>query len=358
MSLDDIRAEERIAGSAYGTSGLPLLGLTQAGDGSWSARFWEHAGHRLYRRRDCSSVRVVGGRFTVQFNNAQFPWPKSTQQQIRTVSAWGDEKQADIARLRIGVIGCGSTGGIVAESLARMGVQRVVLVDFDEIEDRNLDRLTYASGRDVGRNKADALGEYLRLVATSNDFDVKSVPLSISSHEAQLAAIDCDLIMCCVDRPWGRHILNILGRAHLIPVIDGGILVRTNSRGLLASADWKTHVSAPGGACLRCLGQYDLGWVQTEREGNLDDPNYIAGLPNGHPLKSRENVSPFTLACASRQLLQLISLVVEPLGENWFGAEHYHFVGDFRETMERKPVCLEECPIANMTSRGDRQPLL
>jgi hypothetical protein len=358
MSSDDIRAEEGLARSAYGASGLPLLGLTQAGDGSWSARFWERAGHRIYRRRDCSSVRIVGDRFAIQFNNHLFPRPSSTQQQIRTVSAWGDEKQADIARLRVGVVGCGSTGGVIAESLARMGVQRVVLVDFDTIEDRNLDRLTYASGRDVGGNKASVLGDYLKSVATSDDFAVEIVPMSITETAAQSAIIDCDIVMCCVDRPWGRHILNMLGRAHLIPVIDGGILVRTNSRGLLASADWKTHVSSPGGACLRCLGQYDLGWVQTEREGNLDDPNYIAGLPNGHPLKSRENVSPFTLACASRQLLQFVSLVVEPLAENWFGAEHYHFVGDFMEPMVKNPRCDEECPIAEMAGRGDRQPLL
>lgn len=181
---------------------------------------------------------------------------------------------------------------------------------------------------------------------------------SITDPEAQQATIDSDVIMCCVDRPWGRHILNMIGFAHLIPVIDGGILVRTNSRGLLASADWRTHVCSPGRACLRCVGQYELGWIQAEREGYLDDPKYIEGLPNGHPLKARENVSPFTLACASRQLLQFVSLVVRPLGENWFGADHYHFVGNFYEQIEKWPLCQEGCPVQKMIGKGDAQLLV
>jgi len=358
MSIDDVRAEKRLAPSAFGATDLPLLGLTQAGDGSWSARFWPRIGPRMYQRQDCVTVRLVGPRFRIQFNSGLLPPPSHTQQQVRTVSAWGDKKQADIARLRIAVIGCGSTGGVVAESLARMGIQRIVLVDFDKIEDKNLDRLTFASGGDIGQAKATVLGDYVKSITTSDDFDVHALSKSIVDGDAQRAVIDCDLIMCCVDRPWGRHLINMMGLAHLIPVIDGGILVRTNSRGHLASADWKTHVSSPGRACLRCLGQYDLGWVQTEREGNLDDPSYIEGLPDGHPLKSRENVSPFTLACASRQLLQFVSLVVEPLAENWFGAEHYHFVGDFWERMEKWPLCEDDCPIAPLVGRGDQQPLI
>jgi hypothetical protein len=239
-----------------------------------------------------------------------------------------------------------------------MGVQRMVVVDFDKIEDHNLDRLTYASGGDIGQFKAEVLADYLRSVTTSDHFDVRHFCASITDADAQRATIDSDIILCCVDRPWGRHILNMIGFAHLIPVIDGGMLVRTNSRGHLASADWKTHVSSPGNACLRCLRQYELGWIQAEREGFLDDPKYIEGLPNGHPLKSRENVSPFTLACASRQLLQFVSLVVEPLGENWFGAEHYHFVRDFYEPMDKWPPCDPGCPIEKMIGRGDSQPLI
>jgi hypothetical protein len=104
------------------------------------------------------------------------------------------------------------------------------------------------------------------------------------------------------------------------------------------------------------LGQYDLGLVQTEREGSLDNPRYIDGLPKGHPLRSRENVFAFSVACASRQLLQFLSMVIEPLGENSFAPEHYHFVGDFSEP-QGLTECLQDCPLNVITALGNEHPL-
>lgn len=357
MSPDDIIAERSTAPAVFGATGLPLVGLTQAGDHTWSARFWIREAPRQFARSDCSRVRIAGDSFRINFNDALAPKPVHTEQQIRTVSAWGDECQSDMARLTVGIVGGGSVGGIVAEGLARMGVRRLVVIDPDVIEPHNLDRLTYATGGDIGQLKVDVLGSYLESATTSDDFDVSSVPLSLSAQVALSEALNCDVIFSCVDRPWGRHLLNQISYAHLVPVIDGGIAVRTNKLGRLASADWRSHVAAPGRACLRCLGQYDLGLVQAEREGALENQRYIDGLPTGHPFRSRENVFPFTIACASRLLLQFVSMVIEPLGQNSFGAEHYHFVGDFWEP-KRRPLCVEECPFPRLIALGDDHQIL
>jgi len=40
MSRDDIDTESSHAAAVYGATRLPFLGLTIAGDGAWSARFW------------------------------------------------------------------------------------------------------------------------------------------------------------------------------------------------------------------------------------------------------------------------------------------------------------------------------
>ena len=137
-----------------------------------------------------------------------------------------------------------------------------------------------------------------------------------------------------------------------IPVIDGGISVRCNRHGKLAAADWKAHTATVGRPCLQCLGQYDPGLVQMEREGRLDDPSYIEGLPKGHTLKARENVFAFSMACASDQVLQMLALTLAPLGQSNPGAQLYHFVGNITEE-PAYGACHAECQFQQITALGD-----
>jgi hypothetical protein len=174
----------------------------------------------------------------------------------------------------------------------------------------------------------------------------------VYEEEGFRAALDCDVLFSCVDRPWGRHVLNFVSTAHLIPVVDGGIYVRRNRLGKLAAADWRAHTATFGRACLQCLNQYDPGLVQVERDGYLDDPTYIERLPEDHALRARENVFAFSMACASMQTLQMLSLVLAPLDQPNPGAQRYHFVGNFMEN-PRFDQCRSDCFFRNMTARGD-----
>ena len=46
-----------------------------------------------------------------------------------------------LGRLSVCVIGVSGTGSIVAEQLARLGFGEIILIDFDKIEERNLNRI-------------------------------------------------------------------------------------------------------------------------------------------------------------------------------------------------------------------------
>lgn len=352
MSADDVAAEHGNAGAAYGATNLPFVGLTLAGDGAWSARFWERTAPRTYPRHWCATVRVVGNRLAMHYMDKLAPRPQATKAQVRTISAWGNQCQGDMARLRVGVVGNGSVGGFIAESLIRSGIEDVTLMDFDVVKEHNLDRLNYATRATIGQLKVEALAEYLRPRTTAARCQIDAVPMAVYEEEAFRNALDCDVLLSCVDRPWGRHVLNLIAYAHLIPVVDGGIRVRRNRLGKLAAADWRAHTATIGRPCLQCLGQYDPGLVQTEREGNLDDPRYIEALPDEHPLKARENVFAFSMACASQQMLQMLALVLAPLDQPNPGAQLYHFVGGFWE----QPVfgcCSSECLFPSLIARGD-----
>jgi molybdopterin-synthase adenylyltransferase len=354
MSDDDIRAEQGHAAAAKGATGFPLVGMTTGNDGSWSARFWEKTGPGQYQRRWCRSVRVVGERLRVTYHPELVPAPALRAELIRTVSAWGPEAQAHLARLHIGIIGAGSVGCQVAEALARMGIARIRLMDFDSVEVVNLDRLLHATREDAAshRGKVDMLADALRKSGTAGGFQVEPLEWSVAEEEGFRSALDCDVLFSCVDRPWPRSVLNFAAYAHLIPVVDGGVLPETKpgNRGLVR-ADWRAHVAAPSRRCLSCLRQYASELVQAEREGYLDDPTYIAGLPEDHPIKRNENVFAFSMAASSLEVLQLLSMVIAPLGLSNPGAQMYHFVTANFDTDYQG--CEDNCLYPSLVARGD-----
>jgi hypothetical protein len=327
MSNDDIRAETLLAPTALGATGLPLVGLTLAArDGTWSARVWEKVGPKKYERRWAESVRQVGERLVVHFADKLLPPPAHRETQVRTVASWGPEAQARIARLRVGVAGLGSVGSIVAEALARTGIQNVTLMDYQALEAVNLDRTLNASPANVGSPKVVVAAEALRKSATAKPFYIDPHIGSVCEEAGYRKALDCDVIFSCVDRPWGRSVLNYVAYSHLIPVIDGGLLVSRTKKGLLRSADWKAHVVGPSHRCLLCLGQYDPAFVEADRRGDLEDPKYLESLPTDHPARANENVFGFSLAVASLEVLQFLMIAVGPSGLGSPGPQNYHML--------------------------------
>lgn len=89
------------------------------------------------------------------------------------------------ARLRqavVGIAGLGGLGSMVAVALARTGVGRLVVADFDCVEEGNLDRQHYFLDQ-VGRPKVEALVETLQRIdpgvsvqASAQRLDARSVP--------------------------------------------------------------------------------------------------------------------------------------------------------------------------------------
>lgn len=320
-------------------------------EGALSTRFWERSGVRVYSPHWCESVRVVGDQMLVTFDEQQRPAPTATRAQLRTVSAWGDEMQRTLARLRVGIVGVGSVGALVAESLARIGVQEIRLIDFDTLEEHNRDRMLHVTRADIGLAKVQVLAQALRRSATAEEPLIEPLELSVCEEVGFQAALDCDILFSCVERPWPRKVLNIAAYAHLIPVVDGGI--RVNSpRGLRKRADWRALIATPERACLECSTQFDPADVALERGGELDDPHYIEQLPEDHRLRRRENVFAFSAALASLEVMQMLAMVVAPLGVFDPGIQTYHFVTG---SLDQEPSsCQSGCRYSQVhLGRGD-----
>jgi molybdopterin-synthase adenylyltransferase len=353
MSADDIRAERKLASSVDAVTELPLVGMTLAGDGNWSARFWHQLRGRTYRRHWSESVRRVGMRLRTSFHDHLVPVPEYRQEFTRTRTVWGPDAHQSLCRLRIGIVGLGSVGSLVAEALARSGLQRFVLIDFDEVETHNLDRLAGATIDDVGRLKVDVAKAHLERCHTASHIDVRSVPYSVVEAPGYRAALDCDVLFSCVDRPRARQILNHFAYAHLIPVIDGGIQVRFKN-GAFSGADWQVQTVGPHRACLHCLKQFDPSDAETERAGMLDDPSYMKGLPADHRLKSNENVFPFSMNLASLEVMHLIALATAAGRQDDFGVQRFRYMPGILD-QDDGAVCRVECDMAALAARGDSE---
>jgi hypothetical protein len=107
---------------------------------------------------------------------------------------------------------------------------------------------------------------------------------------------------------------------------------------------------------MECLGQYDPAHVQAERDGSLDDPAYITGLPTDHPLRRKENVFVFSASAAAAQLNQFVTMTTAPGGIADTGAHLYHLT---TATLDRREYgCETGCPYDGMLrALGDDTPV-
>ena len=67
-----------------------------------------------------------------------------------------DQITSKLAKSSVGIAGLGGLGSNVAIALARAGIGRLLIVDFDEVEKSNLDRQAYSVDQ-VGMRKTEAL---------------------------------------------------------------------------------------------------------------------------------------------------------------------------------------------------------
>ena len=351
MSSSDIKAERDVLAYPATAGGLPLVGLTMGRDGYWSARFWRK-GRRQMRRQWCEKIRVIGPkRYVIHHNDALAPPPPRRRVLARTFDTWGREAQEAISRLRVGIVGLGSVGCVVAEAVARIGVADVLLVDPDRVEEHNLDRLLYGTPADIGKLKVRVAERAMRKHAAAESIKIEVAPSSIHEVGAYQSALDCDVIFSCVDRPVARDVLNYIAHAHLIPVVDGGVAVESDREtDTLFSAHWRTHLTTPYHRCMRCARQYTSSDVVMELDGSLDEPSYVANLP-ADDRTANQNVFPFGLAVAAMDVNMMLRYVLAPEWWPIVGQQEHQFLT--AETSASREKCRPHCAFRARRARGD-----
>lgn len=110
----------------------------------------------------------------------------------------------------VGIAGCGGLGSALAIALARTGVGRLLLVDFDVVEPSNLNRQQFFVDQ-LGQPKVDALGANLARINPYVQVEVRNMRLTRENMPEVFAG--CDVVAECFDDPaMKRDIAIAVGR--------------------------------------------------------------------------------------------------------------------------------------------------
>ena len=80
---------------------------------------------------------------------------------LRNKKSITESQQDALSKCHVVVLGCGGLGGSVAESLARIGVGKLTLVDNDVFVLSNLNRQRFSTNKTIGQSKVEIAKEKL-----------------------------------------------------------------------------------------------------------------------------------------------------------------------------------------------------
>lgn len=94
-----------------------------------------------------------------------------------------------LKRSSVGIAGAGGLGSNVAMALARSGVGRILIVDFDEVEESNLNRQQYFLEQ-VGTMKTEALADNITAATSGCEVDIVNEKLMPGKMYEPFADVD------------------------------------------------------------------------------------------------------------------------------------------------------------------------
>ena len=154
----------------------------------------------------------------------------------------GEAGQEKLKNTSVLVIGVGGLGSPLALYLAAAGIGRLTIVDFDKVDESNLQRQILFSTREVGMLKVDVA--YERLHALNPEIAIERVPLRFSLDNAARLVAEHDIVADGADNFATRFLVNdacVLGGKPLV------------SSSLLAFEGQLSVFNYRGGPCYRCL---------------------------------------------------------------------------------------------------------
>ena len=308
-----------------------------------------------------SLVSVVGDRLRYFFHAESETVATAVPEFARRhAQAFGAGTFSALKRLSIAVVGCSGTGSPVIEQLARLGVGRLVIIDPDRVEVKNLNRILNATMEDARarRFKVDVLARAIRCMG----LETEVVPLARDLHGADVVKMvaECDAVFGCMDNVDGRHLLNRLAVFYSLPYFDVGVKLVADGAGGVEQICGTVHYLQPDGSSLLSRSVYSMEQVRA------------AALYRTNPAAYREQLKSkyITGVAEDRPAVISVNMLLASTAVNEFLARVHDFRNDGNAPFAVNRISLtqaqsyfeadsEPCPVLSRhTGRGDVNPLL
>lgn len=263
-----------------------------------TGRVWRTAGNS----EPLDRLRIAGPNLSpllADDRGADGPPPAIFDRQVR---AFGPEGQRLLRALTIGVVGAGGTGSPTIEQLARLGVGKLLVVDDDIVDRRNLTRVHQSTEADLDRLKVDVARDSAEAFGTGTI--VEAIPQKAVTEAVIRRLAACDIVFGCTDDHAGRLVLSKLAYHYLVPVMDLGVQVDVGD-GRVRGVHGRVTFAAPGYPCLECRGQVDLRLVAAEQmnpeeRARQAEEGYVPGVGEAAPA-----VVPYTTATSATAVTEM-----------------------------------------------------
>jgi len=142
----------------------------------------------------------------------------------RQVSLIGKDGQEKLRKACVILVGAGGLGNIAAKFLASSGVGKLVIIDYDIVEESNLNRQVLFNKKSIKRPKAQALKETLNKINPEVKVEaiIKKIDFNTEVKIMEMAiANKVNVIIDCTDNMEAAYLVETIALNLQIPLVFG-----------------------------------------------------------------------------------------------------------------------------------------
>ena len=145
----------------------------------------------------------------------------SRYDRLLELSSFSEEKLHLLQSKNVLIVGTGGVGQHIAVYLATNGIERLTIVDYDEVELSNLNRQLLSSEKDVGKDKVFVVKA--ALLQVNSDIKVEALKMKLDSSNIKEIPTNFDVVIDAVDNWETKLLLTRFCNENHIPFLHVGV---------------------------------------------------------------------------------------------------------------------------------------